>query len=103
MYGRHRTQGVPGVSIKSFIVFGVTGVSPWITIRPSLGPLRIKLGKKTFRIPISLTEGSCFQIKARDPRMKGIGMGMGIGIGPGRGLTLAREFKPRIPFTDSIC
>ena len=51
-------------------------------IRLSFGPASIKPGRKALRIPISLTEGSCFHIRTREPMIRGIGMGIGITTRP---------------------
>lgn len=55
---------VPGVWMKSPKTFGLTDGMPGIPfmMRASLGPAKTPPGRYTFRMPISVTDGSCFQI-----------------------------------------
>src|SRR5713101_8576948 len=80
-------SGVPGAKIKSRFALAVTGVVPakFVVMRLSRGPARIRLGIKVRRMPGSVTDGSCFQIKKRDPTTSGIGTGIGVGTGEGSG------------------
>src|SRR4030095_1566757 len=61
-------------------------------IRPSRGPARTTPGKYVRRMPISVIDGSCFQMSTRLPaRPGGMGTGAGIGVGAagGPGWTVA--------------
>ena len=44
---------------------------PWIRMRESFGPVKTRLGRNALRIPISPTEGSCFQSRTRAPLLGG--------------------------------
>ena len=71
---------VPGEAMKSPSTLGLTGGRPAETMRASRGPVNSALGRNALRMPISVTEGSCFQSRTRAPTA-GSGMGIGMGMG----------------------
>jgi hypothetical protein len=62
--------GVSGVLTKSPKAFGATGAMPgWPkAMRASRGPSSTIPGRYTLRVPMSLTDGSCFHISTRAPK-----------------------------------
>jgi hypothetical protein len=61
--------GVSGIVTKSPKAFGATGSMPSPeTMRASRGPASTMPGRKALRVPISVTDGSCFHISTRAPK-----------------------------------
>src|SRR5262245_17734555 len=85
-------SGVPGAKIKSLFELATTGVVPakFVVMRLSRVPSRTTLGIKVRRMPGSVTDGSCFQMRKRDPTSNGIGIGIGTGTGTGEGAGISR-------------
>jgi hypothetical protein len=69
--------GVSGMVMKSPNAFGLTGAMPGSpeAMRASRGPSSTMPGRNALRVPISLTDGSCFHISTRAPNANGSGTG----------------------------